>query len=58
MPVPIKFSDLPPEHRLEYPEALRVICSNFLIKAEVILMVFLREGFSSVFQLLTPSKTG
>lgn len=39
----------------QYPEELRVSRSNFLINPEVILMVFLRDGFSFVFQLLKPS---
>lgn len=37
------------------PEELRASRSNFLINPEVILMVFLRDGFSFVFQLLKPS---
>lgn len=37
------------------PEELRASRSNFLINPEVILMVFPRDGFSFVFQLLKPS---
>lgn len=39
----------------QYPQELRVSRYNFLINPEVILMVFLRDGFSFGFQLLEPS---